>query len=819
MRKEYPTPPAGTTKALNITYIYSLSMKLHLPKLLLSAVIAAGMSLGQAFADDWVDESNNGVAYYIMSEASAVSIDAHSTAANRIYQIKAAQNHTDQKEIETLILRNKSTNRFMRNWSGPTSLNANIGTLKFGSNGDGSGTLISDGGNDITIGQIAGTLVGLYNGGKLTIGRNASEGVDATTTTIGATLLNSGPVNNDAGMYTTGSAGIMTINGDIVIAGQTGAYEVNRTRSTGISYSDNVNGNGFITGVETAYYYLVKGANVSATATSATLAGSNGSVELVVDNTSGISFKGESIQETRYDTYFVNKGAVTYNDASEMNQAGQFLVADKASFVVDKGSDVIKLNTFTADNKITVEAGGNATAKTTGNVYQDGALTIASGTTLTVDGAATYKNNDQAINNGGTLVLNNVKEATLNGATKISSDVTLSGNTTLKFSNGDCINYDLRKALTWTVNEGAKLDFGGTRQAFTSGSKIILAGGSVIGEGDGYGAIDVVENGTLTIAAIDNSTLSATVRLRNNATFKFDVAQGKTLTVDALLKNRGDNENERGGFKKIGQGTMVVSGENTYSGTTTIEAGTLRTENEAALGTGAVSVTGGKLQVAKALTISSLTLSGEGALDLAGGTLTVNSSITLSTVTADFSKYFNADSLSATLVTVTGDNSTITGWGGAVTGTYSAADGTAYTTTIDQIGTSIVLSFEPDPVEQASLAVTEAVLGERVLTLTVAGDMTGLSSVDLLLTDSLLAAIDGKSGLVSLTLTDAKDAVYSTVGENAMSVTFGGGAYVGEKNEAGEATGMYRVEYIPEPTTATLSLLALCGLAARRRRK
>ena len=30
---------------------------------------------------------------------------------------------------------------------------------------------------------------------------------------------------------------------------------------------------------------------------------------------------------------------------------------------------------------------------------------------------------------------------------------------------------------------------------------------------------------------------------------------------------------------------------------------------------------------------------------------------------------------------------------------------------------------------------------------------------------------------------------------------------------------MYRVEYIPEPTTATLSLLALCGLAAHRRRR
>ena len=59
---------------------------------------------------------------------------------------------------------------------------------------------------------------------------------------------------------------------------------------------------------------------------------------------------------------------------------------------------------------------------------------------------------------------------------------------------------------------------------------------------------------------------------------------------------------------------------------------------------------------------------------------------------------------------------------------------------------------------------------------------------------------------------------YSTLGESPINVKFYG-TYTGEKNEAGEATGMYRVEYIPEPATATLSLLALCGLAARRRRR
>ena len=48
--------------------------------------------------------------------------------------------------------------------------------------------------------------------------------------------------------------------------------------------------------------------------------------------------------------------------------------------------------------------------------------------------------------------------------------------------------------------------------------------------------------------------------------------------------------------------------------------------------------------------------------------------------------------------------------------------------------------------------------------------------------------------------------------------------FVNEKGEGyyGEMVGgqlMYNVDCIPEPTTATLSLLALMGLAARRRRK
>jgi autotransporter-associated beta strand protein len=43
-----------------------------------------------------------------------------------------------------------------------------------------------------------------------------------------------------------------------------------------------------------------------------------------------------------------------------------------------------------------------------------------------------------------------------------------------------------------------------------------------------------------------------------------------------------------GGLTKIGAGTLVLSGANTYSGGTTLAAGTLTLVNNQALGTGAL---------------------------------------------------------------------------------------------------------------------------------------------------------------------------------------------------------------------------------------
>ncbi len=82
---------------------------------------------------------------------------------------------------------------------------------------------------------------------------------------------------------------------------------------------------------------------------------------------------------------------------------------------------------------------------------------------------------------------------------------------------------------------------------------------------------------------------------------------------------------------KTGAGTWLVSGNNTYGGTTTVSAGTLVANSNSAFGTGAVNVAGGALDVGgrtlgNAFTVSGGALRGTGTI----GALTVSNGGTLS---------------------------------------------------------------------------------------------------------------------------------------------------------------------------------------------
>ena len=74
---------------------------------------------------------------------------------------------------------------------------------------------------------------------------------------------------------------------------------------------------------------------------------------------------------------------------------------------------------------------------------------------------------------------------------------------------------------------------------------------------------------------------------------------------------------------------------------------------------------------------------------------------------------------------------------------------------------------------------------------------------------------EGKTGM--LTLSDNLNGTWAS--ETGTGATFKGNLAQGGANSTMQSTVNAGITVVPEPTTATLSLLALCGLAARRRRK
>ena len=225
---------------------------------------------------------------------------------------------------------------------------------------------------------------------------------------------------------------------------------------------------------------------------------------------------------------------------------------------------------------------------------------------------------------------------------------------------------------------------------------------------------------------------------------------------------------------------------------------------------GAIEVNNGKLRFTK--TDGSVTVS---SLSLNGGLLDVTGSLTLTKLTIDLDAY-STEQLTHTLIsagsfTYDGD---LSSYDNVTVGTY--------TTKVTQSDTGLTLTFS-EIVTPGGDSLTTTVTGfesytDGMLTLKVDGTLAegmavvieGFGSGVL---DSILQNV--KTGtMVGITLTDGTTSIVGTAEQN---VGFQGaeGIYYGENVDG---AWQYNVSYIPEPTTATLSLLALCGLAARRRR-
>ncbi len=381
--------------------------------------------------------------------------------------------------------------------------------------------------------------------------------------------------------------------------------------------------------------------------------------------------------------------------------AGQLILSNGATV----GSNSIVLGGTNTIGASATNALYLGTSASSGGITLTNAITAASGGgastigTLNTSGTNTYSgpitlNNSLSVNavSGGTTVLSGAvnygsgtgtRIAVGGGGTVISTGTSTStsdqyqvriGNGTLIIGNGTII------ARTNVQGVGHALDLGvDLNNAIVNATSALRASNGVTVSNSIYVSTTNSQARIIGAAGANaTTTFSGPIGL-SSANLWLDSTNGQTVTVSGAITNFGGTGN---GLVKTNAGLAILSGANTYNGTTLITNGTLRIANNTALGStdnGTTVGSGAALEfsnninvVNEALTLNGSGISSGGALRNISGANTNTGAITL-----DSASRINSDAgtltlsgavgLSANTLTVGGAANTIIS--GAVTGT------------------------------------------------------------------------------------------------------------------------------------------------------
>ena len=445
-----------------------------------------------------------------------------------------------------------------------------------------------------------------------------------------ATISVNGPIK----AYTTGTgtvtltANLVSASGTSLIQGElegtgdftqtTGTLQVNATGDN-TSYTGDIKGGGAFTKLGDSVLAL-SGANTY-TGDTTISAGT-----LTIDG-SGTLEGGD------YDGAISNSGTFIYSSTTDQTLAG--VISGTGVLTKEENSTLTLTNANTYTGLTTVSAGTltlDQASSTTGTVIKDtNAVTVNGGILNLADNTETI----------GALTLT---AGSITGASK-----TLTGSS-YTLNPGEGVSVSIQPIL---AGSGINLTKSAAGTATLSGANTYtgtttISAGTLTVTGTLSDSTDVSNSGIYDVDAADIIN-----RIRSlSGTGAVEIASGVTLTTgddgDDIISGiiSGD-----GSLTKVGSGTLTLSGNNTYTGATTVNVGTLKVTTNNALGT-----TAGSTTVASGATLdfANINYATTEAITVNGGTIATSSgtSIVAGVITLGAHSIFDID---GTQLTVSGN--------------------------------------------------------------------------------------------------------------------------------------------------------------------
>jgi fibronectin-binding autotransporter adhesin len=505
---------------------------------------------------------------------------------------------------------------------GAGSLNFNSGSLLLSSGGTTTSTAV-------TLGTTGGTF-DVASSSSLTLSGIIS-GSGALTKVDAGTLVLSG-VNTYSGT-TTVAAGTLKLTGGT--AASSGSIYVSSGAVLDASAT---------TSVAIANKLVLSGTGVSSSGALLTTSGGSltGSVYLAGDSSFGgnsaltlsgvISDGGAGYALTKVGTgQLTLTGANTYTGTTTINGgslqigAGGTTGSLQSNVTINAGSWLVfnRIDAYGGTFTRALSGAGSlqvssGTLTVSGSNALTGNLTIASSAALVVASSLSSSSFTGNISNAGSLAFNSVTDGTLSGVISGAGSLTQAGNSNLTLSGAN------------TFNGGVKLSAGSITLGGSAGRELgtgtlNLNGGTLsFGTYTAYNIGGLSGSGALTL---ENASASAVALTVGTATAYSTTYSGVLSGAGSLLVGN------------IGNGSLTLSGANTYTGGTTLNTGTLAIASATALGTGSLFINGGSLNTISAgTTLSGITgqvwsgnfgFVGTGSLDLGTSDVTLTASRTV----------------------------------------------------------------------------------------------------------------------------------------------------------------------------------------------